>query len=70
MAASGTSGLLVLRRGSVAFEWYSPGGGVDKPHGTASMAKALVGGMSLLLARSDGLIAPDDLACEVHPRLE
>lgn len=38
--------------------------GPDKPHGTASMAKALVGGMSLLVAMSDGLIAPDDPACK------
>lgn len=28
------------------------------------MAKALVGGMSLLVAMSDGLIAPDDPACK------
>jgi CubicO group peptidase (beta-lactamase class C family) len=67
LAASGTSGLLVVRRGSVAFEWYSPNGGVDKPHGTASMAKALVGGMSLLVALSDGKIGPDDLAAKYIP---
>jgi len=62
LAAHKTSGVLVIRRGSIAFEWYSPTSGADKPHGTASMAKALVGGMSLLVAMSDGLISPDDSA--------
>ncbi len=67
LASSGTSGLLVIRRGAIAFEWYSPNAGVDQPHGTASMAKALVGGMSLLVALSDGRIAPDDLASKYIP---
>src|ERR1051326_2659361 len=62
LASLKTSGLLVVRRGSIAYEWYSAASGPDKPHGTASMAKALVGGMSLLVAISDGLISPDDLA--------
>ncbi len=67
LARSGTSGLLIVRRGSIAYEWYAADSGVDKPHGTASMAKALVGGMSLLVALSDGLIAPDDLAAKYIP---
>lgn len=67
LARSETSGLLVVRRGAIAFEWYAPDSGVDKPHGTASMAKALVGGMSLLFALSDGRIAPDDLASKYIP---
>jgi CubicO group peptidase (beta-lactamase class C family) len=67
LAGSGTSGLLVVRRGAIAFEWYAPDSGVDKPHGTASMAKALVGGMSLLVAISDGRIAADDPASKYIP---
>ena len=67
LAKSGTTGLLVARRGAIAFEWYAPNSGVDQPHGTASMAKALVGGMSLLIALSDGLIHPDDLASQYIP---
>ena len=67
LAARKTSGVLVIRRGSIAFEWYSPASGPDKPHGTASLAKALVGGMSLLVAISDGLISPDDLASNYIP---
>ena len=43
-------------RGAIAFECYAPDSGVDKPHGTASMAKALVGGMSLAIALSAATI--------------
>jgi hypothetical protein len=37
-------------------------GAVDKRHYTASMAKALVGGLSLAVAIDDGLLSQDDLA--------
>lgn len=67
LANSGTSGLLVVRRGAIAYEWYAPDSGVDKPHGTASMAKALVGGMSLAIAIGDGRIAADDPASKYIP---
>jgi CubicO group peptidase (beta-lactamase class C family) len=67
LAAHGTTGLLVMRRGEIAFEWYAEGWNADKPHGTASMAKALVGGTSLLLAMDGGLISPDDLASKYIP---
>jgi len=62
LAAHGTTGLVVLRRGRIVLEWYAPGWDANRPHGTASMAKALVGGMSLALAMSDGKISPDDAA--------
>jgi CubicO group peptidase (beta-lactamase class C family) len=67
LAAHGTTGLIVIRRGCVALEWYAPGWNADRPHGTASMAKALVGGMSLALAMSEGRISPDDLASKYIP---
>ena len=67
LAAHGTTGLLVIRRGRIALEWYAPDWRADRPHGTASMAKALVGGMSLALAMSDGRISPDDLASKYIP---
>ncbi len=57
-----TNALLVVRRGRIVLEWYAPGHGPAKPEGTASLAKALVGGLSLMLAMNDGRIAPDDLA--------
>jgi CubicO group peptidase (beta-lactamase class C family) len=62
LAAHGTTGLLLVRRGRIALEWYAPGWNAGRPHGTASLAKALVGGMSLALAMSDGRISPDDPA--------
>ena len=62
LAAHGTTGLIVIRRGRIALEWYAPEWNAERPHGTASMAKALVGGMSLAVAMSDGRISPDDLA--------
>lgn len=57
-----TAGLLVIRNDRIVLEWYSENLGVDKKHYTASMAKALVGGMSLLLALNDGLMNVDDPA--------
>ena len=62
LAAHRTTGLIVIRRGRIALEWYASGWDAERPHGTASMAKALVGGMSLAVAMSDGRISPDDLA--------
>ncbi len=67
LARHGTTGLITIRHGRIALEWYAPGWDSDKPHGTASMAKALVGGMSLAVAMSDGRISPDDLASKYIP---
>jgi CubicO group peptidase (beta-lactamase class C family) len=67
LARHSTTGLLVVRRGAIAFEWYADGWNAERPHGTASMAKALVGGASLLVAISDGRISPDDLASKYIP---
>ncbi|MCU1233418.1 MAG: beta-lactamase [Candidatus Solibacter sp.] len=67
LAAHGTTSLVVVRRGEIAFEWYAPGWNADRQHGTASMAKALVGGMSLALAMDDGRISPNDLASKFIP---
>src|SRR6516165_8988994 len=62
LAAHGTTGLVVVRRGRIVLESYAPGWDANRPHGTASMAKALVGGVSLAVAMSDGRIGPADLA--------
>lgn len=58
----GTKAFLVIRNDKILFEWYSEGHGRNQRHYTASMAKALVGGVSLSLAVSDGLIDLDDRA--------
>jgi hypothetical protein len=48
-----TTAFLVIRNDKIVFERYAPGYSRTKPHGTASMAKALVGGVSLILAVYD-----------------
>lgn len=62
-----TTHLLVIRHDRVAFEWYAPGASRTTPHGTASLAKALVGGTSLLLAIDEGLVSADDSAAKYIP---
>ena len=47
-----TTALLVVRHDRIVFERYAPGHDRTKPHYTASMAKALVGGLGLM--RGDG----------------
>jgi CubicO group peptidase (beta-lactamase class C family) len=63
-----TKGLLVIRNDKIVCEWYQRGHGADKQHYTASMAKAVVGGVSLAVAMSDGLIALDDPAAKFVPQ--
>lgn len=67
LAARGTQSLLVVRNDRIVYEWYAPNRGPDQPHYTASLAKALVGGMSLILAVQDGLLDVDDPACRYIP---
>ncbi len=56
----GTKALLIVRNDRVVYEWYARGYSRTTKHYTASLAKALVGGMSLLVALNDGRIAVDD----------
>lgn len=67
LAARGTKAFLVARRGRIVWEWYASDHGPGKPHYTASLAKALVGGMSLLIALNDGRLNPDDPAWKYIP---
>ena len=63
-----TTAFLVVHNDRIILERYAAGSSRTKPHGTASMAKALVGGMSLMLAMNDGRITPDDLASKYVPQ--
>lgn len=63
----GTDGLLIIRHDRIVCEWYGEKNSASKPHGTASLAKSLVGGMSLAAAMSEGRIAADDLAAKFVP---
>jgi len=67
LANRNTTGFLVIRHDNIVYEWYAEGAGRDKKHYTASLAKALVGGLSLGVAMNDGLIAPDDSAWKYIP---
>ena len=68
VSARNTKALLIARNGKIVLEWYAEGVGPDTKQGTASLAKALVGGMSLLVAFQDGRMQVDDLACKFIPR--
>ena len=62
-----TNALLVLRDGKIVYEWYAEGQAPEKKQGTASLAKAIVGGSSLMVALQDGRIQVDDLASKYIP---
>src|SRR5690349_14422271 len=67
LAKHGTQGLLIIRHDKIVLEWYADGYSATKPHGTASLAKSLIGGMSLAVSMNDGRIAPGDLAAKFVP---
>ncbi|MBI2946896.1 MAG: beta-lactamase family protein, partial [Verrucomicrobia bacterium] len=68
MANKKTRAFLVARNDRIVCEWYAPGVTATTKQGTASLAKALVGGMSLAVAMQDGKIALDDPAAKFVPR--
>lgn len=67
LARRRTKALLVVRHDRIVYEWYAPGHGPEKRHPTASLAKALVGGISLMLALHDGRLAVEDPAWHYIP---
>src|SRR5277367_3866334 len=62
LAALGTNALLVVRDDKIVYEWYAEGHGPDRKQGTASLAKAIVGGSSLMVALHDHRLKIDDAA--------
>ena len=60
LAEHRTTSILVIRNDRIVMEWYSSGWDQNRKHYTASLAKALVGGMSLALALDDGIMNVDD----------
>lgn len=68
LASRGTAGLLVIRHDAIVYEAYAGSRTRTDTHYTASMAKALVGGTSLMLAMNDMLIDPDDAAADYVPQ--
>ncbi len=68
LAAHQTAKLLIIRNDKIVYEWDAPGWKDDeRKHYTASLAKAIVSGMSLLTAMNDGYIWPDEPACDLVP---
>jgi CubicO group peptidase (beta-lactamase class C family) len=67
LALHNTTSILVIRNDKIVLEWYAPGWNENKLHYTASLAKALVGGMSLGLALDDGRLQVDDPAFKYIP---
>src|SRR2546425_10149458 len=70
LEARHTAALLVIRNDAIVFERYGAGQTRTTKHYTASMAKALVGGMSLAVALTDGLMQIDDRASKYIPHWE
>jgi CubicO group peptidase (beta-lactamase class C family) len=68
LMARGTTAFLVIRNDRIVFEVYAAGYTRTKPHGTASLVKALVGGTSLMLLLDDQRIKPGDLASKSIPQ--
>jgi CubicO group peptidase (beta-lactamase class C family) len=63
-----TRSFLVIRNDRIVHEWYEPGRSETEPHGTASLAKAVVGGITLALALSDGRVHLDDPVSKFVPQ--
>jgi CubicO group peptidase (beta-lactamase class C family) len=67
LAKQNTTALLVMRHDKIVYEWYAAGNSPATKQGTASMAKAIVGGSSLMVALQDKKIKIDDLAAKYIP---
>src|SRR5262245_54078193 len=68
LQASGTKALLIVRNDHIVYEKYAEGWDAARTHYTASMAKALVGGIPLAVALGDGRITLDDKAMKYIPQ--
>jgi CubicO group peptidase (beta-lactamase class C family) len=66
--AANSKALLVIRNDRVVYEWYAEGHSAAAKHYTASMAKAIVGGVSFGIALTDSRIALDDTVATYVPQ--
>src|ERR1051326_1461084 len=67
LAAKNTRALYIVKDGNVVLEWYADGQNAATRQGEASLSKALVGGLSLMIAMSDGRIHAADAAARYIP---
>ena len=63
-----TQAFLVIHNDTIVCEWYASRSHRDTKLGTASLAKAIVGGVSLAVALGDGRLALDDPAAKFIPK--
>jgi len=64
----GTKKLLIIKNDRIIYEWFAEGWEDSvRKHYSASLAKALVGGISLLVALDEELICADMPVCELVP---
>lgn len=68
LVAHKTKIFLLIHDDAIVYEWYGPDQSAVKPYGSASMAKALVGGTSVAVAMSDGRFTLDDRAAKFIPQ--
>ena len=68
LATRKTRAFLVIRNDAIVCEWYAPDHGANTQFGTASLAKAIVGGLSLAAAMTDGHLELDDPAAKFIPQ--
>ena len=59
---------VIIYNDTIVYERYLPDWNRYKPHGTASAAKGIMGGLSLMLAIHDGLVSLDDPAYKYIPQ--
>ncbi len=69
LVEKGTKKLLIIRNDKIVYEWFADRWQDSvRRHYTASLAKALVSGMSLLTAMNDGNITLHEAACYYIPQ--
>src|SRR5690554_1726219 len=71
LVEKGTKKLMIIKDDKIVYEWFAEGSADSlNRHSTASLAKALVGGMSLVAAMDDGYISLDESALHYIPAWE
>src|SRR5439155_9854105 len=68
LAARRTKALLIIRNDRILLEWYESGHGPRQTHYTASLVKALVGALLLLLGLDDGRFDLDEPVAKYVPQ--
>jgi CubicO group peptidase (beta-lactamase class C family) len=67
LAARHTTAFLIVKNDRLIYEWYAPGTDAHTRLGSASTAKALVGGMATAVEITDGILHPEDRAARYIP---